>query len=161
MMLQHIVRHTLPAAYAVLPPATQSQAASALIMAIGWQETRFVGRRQLVGPARGFYQFERTGVEGVLGHARTADHAQAALVALCYDKSETVGVLMRAIEHNDTLATVFARLLLWTLPEPLPSRYEEATAWHQYLGVWRPGRPRPETWSEAYRTAWACVLTND
>ena len=41
----YVARHVLPAAFALLPPQMDSPQARAMLMAIGWQESRFSHRR--------------------------------------------------------------------------------------------------------------------
>ena len=158
-MIHHVHQFIVPAAYALLPLEMDSPAATALLLAIGLQESRFEHRRQINGPARGVYQFERGGgVRGVLMHPSSKRHAQAALLALSYPRSAwTPMACYAAIEHNDVLATVFARLLLWTLPDALPASDEPDRGWDAYMAAWRPGTPRPERWATYYRAAWGIV----
>jgi hypothetical protein len=50
------------------------------------------------------------------------------------------------------LAAIFARLLLFSDPAPLPADMGEAYA--LYRRTWRPGKPqRPEQWSNEWRIA--------
>lgn len=158
-MIHFFHQHIVPAAYALLPLEMCSPAATALVLAIGLQESMFEHRRQVNGPARGFFQFEKGGgVRGVLMHPASKTHAQAALSALEYPRSTwTPTACYAAIEHHDVLAFVFARLLLLTLPEPLPAREDFDGSWQQYLEAWRPGAPRPERWETNYRAAWNLV----
>lgn len=130
-----------------------------MLLAIGLQESRFLHRRQINGPARGFWQFERDGgVRGVANHPKTLDVLDAALHALQYESLIGNAAAMHAvIEHNDVLACVFARLLLWTLPYPLPTRGDGQEAWRQYLEGWRPGKPHQMTWASHYFDAWNFV----
>lgn len=155
-MIHYLFRYVLPAAYVLLPAPMTSPAASAMLLTIAVQESRCQHRRQIRGPARGFYQFERNGgVKGVLMHHATANAIAAAMDALQY--KATVPVAYTAIEHNDILATCFARCLLWTLPDSLPSVEEPYRGWDQYIRAWRPGKPHPETWNEFYAQAWTVV----
>lgn len=154
-MIDIIRQHIVPAAYAVLPPAMRSEEATAMLLAIGWQESRFEHRTQVGGPARGYWQFEQMGgVNGVLGHERTRHHAVEALAALHYPATVTPWAVYNAIADNDVLACVFARLLLWSMPYRLPKADEPDVAWAQYRHAWRPGKPHPKTWGEAWRIAW-------
>lgn len=153
-MIEIIAAHIIPAAYAVLPPAMASPQATALLLAIGLQESRFTARHQEHGPARGFWQFETAGVHGVLTHERSAGPIRAALQRLCYREPFDVSPLQLALEHNDVLAACFARCLLWTDPDPLPERTNAVAGWSFYRSLWRPGRPRVETWATNYRGAW-------
>ncbi len=130
-----------------------------MLLAIGLQESGLCKRRQLGGPARGFWQFERNGIIGVLRHRETIGPLNKALNTLCYLPNESE--CYDAVEHNDVLAAVFARLLLWTLPSALPTKDETAIGWTQYLDAWRPGRPHEARWSGNYRAAWAHVEQSD
>lgn len=157
-MLEFVARAIVPAAYELLPDGCRSDAATAMMLAIGLQESGFQHRRQLQGPARGFWQFEGGGIRGVLGHRASREAIRSALVALGYRENYPVLAIREAITHNDVLACVFARLLLWTDPEPLPpSSTESVAAWDIYYRTWRPGKPHPQTWGRHYSRAWAVV----
>lgn len=158
-MIEHILAFTLPAAFALLPAEMRSAEAMAMLIAIGLQESDgFTARRQYAGgPARGFWQFELTGVIGVLKHPATVDEL-ARVVRLLRYRQATPAELLEALEHNDTLAACFARCLLWTLPGGLPGPNEAPAAWRQYIDAWRPGKPHPETWTANYSVAWGAVL---
>ena len=148
----------------LLPERMSSPAAVALLLAIGLQETRFKHRRQVPkGPALGLWQFERGGVRacsghfcwGVLVHPATRPHAEAVLRRLLYPID--AAAVHAAIQHNDVLAAVFARLLLFTLPQALPGPRDVEAAWQQYLAAWRPGKPHRRTWAGFYATGWELV----
>lgn len=158
-MISHIHRFILPAAYSLLPPKMHRPDATALVLAIGLQESRFEHRQQVNGPARGFWQFEKNGgVKGVMTHPQTALYAAKVLRDLRYagavGSPETVYAVLA---HNDVLAAAFARLLLWTVPGRLPGPDETDRAWDQYIAGWRPGKPHRETWDVLYREAWKLV----
>ncbi len=125
--------------------------AERMLLAIAMQETALRHRRQVpVAHAMGFWQFERGGgVAGVLRHRSTAERARAICEALLV-KPEAAAV-HPALEQNDALACAFARLLLWTDPMQLPRA--ESQGWACYLRLWRPGRPHPATWPEAWAAA--------
>ena len=157
---RYVQRDIIPAAYDLLPITMRSAQATAMLLTIGLQESRFVHRRQYrSGPARGFWQFERNGIAGVLNHDATRVDLGVALQVLCYPA--TVDTCHAAVEHNDVLATIFARLLLWTVPQRLPARDEPNLAWNQYLRAWRPGKPHPDTWVDNYEAGWALVIEED
>lgn len=158
MMIDHIYAHTLPAAYALLPKSWDSPEATAMLLAIGLQESRFQFRRQIHGPARSFWQFELGGVRGVLRHDASREAIMDAIRALQY-APEQDGPLLLAIEHNDTLAACFARALLRTVPGSLPGPNGAERGWHQYIEGWRPGRPKYETWTGYFALAWGAVLS--
>lgn len=160
-MIAIIGRHVIPAALSLLPPAMDTPAARAMLLAIGLQESRFLYRRQKdFGPARGFWQFEKNGaVRGVVNHQLTRGPLNAALRALRYPelvdrKPNQTATLHQAIQENDILACVFARLNLWWLPGSLPGRHQVAAGWEQYIAAWQPGRPHPDTWPAFFEEAW-------
>jgi len=140
------------AAATLLPAKLDSQEAKAMLMAIAMQESRWDERRQLGGPARGFWQFEFGGIKGVLTHRASQPLIYSVLDRLDYDHSPDTSYA--AIEHNDVLAFAYARLLLWTLPDALPGREEAAEGWDQYVDGWRPGKPVRRTWDAFYKLAW-------
>ena len=151
MTLSYIADCVIPAALLVLPKAMDSDEARAMLVAIGLQESGFLHRRQIGGPARGFWQFEAGGVNGVLRHQATKDIIAPLIAEMRYTQAQCYA----ALEHNDILAAIFARLLLWTLPDPLPS--DAADGWAQYLDAWRPGKPHRLTWDGHYERAWEMV----
>ena len=156
--IEYILRFVAPAAYALLPTRMQSTAATAMLVAIGLQESGFRARRQIGGSARGFWQFERAGVFGVMDHDRTNDVISRALVALQYPHTIDVEPAHEALAHNDVLAFCFARCLLWTSPLALGERSDARQAWTLYLDTWRPGKPREATWHAHYNASWMHVL---
>lgn len=145
-------------AFVLLREDMDSDAARAMLIAIALQESRIKHRRQIGGPAHGFWQFEVAGVRGVLTHPASQPRIHEALVALDYPperwNSENIHA---AIEHNDVLAAAFARCLLWTLPDQLPRRGDPGEGWRQYIEAWRPGRPHRGTWDGLYLEAWDTV----
>lgn len=140
----------IPAAMSFLPAALDSLGARVLMLAIGLQESRFTHRRQMVGPAHGFWQFESGGgVHGVLTHRATKPLIEPVLDVLQYRP----GDCYYAIRDNDVLAAVFARLLLFSHPKPLPAPGDTRAGWNYYLDTWRPGKPHPATWDPLYAEA--------
>lgn len=142
--------------------------AEAMMLAIGLQESRFVHRDQVVpgkpagqvGPATGFWQFERNGgVAGVMQHAMTADIARrvAEAAGVAWDRDAIWQAL--ATEAGDQLAAAFARLLLFTDRAALPAATEAAEdeAIACYLRNWRPGAWTRGTEAQraALREKWA------
>lgn len=152
MKLEDVRSCVILPALSLLPEHMDTQAAEIMLLAIGLQESRFVHRRQVGGPARGYWQFERGGgVRGVLEHHATREHARALCDALDYKAD--ADIVYGAIEHNDLLACGFARLFLFTDTAPLPKAHQEVEAWNYYLRVWRPGKPHPETWGALFERA--------
>lgn len=140
---------------ALLPPRMDSPEAKAMMIAIAMQESRWDHRRQIGGPARGFWQFEFGGIKGVLNHRASQLMIFNVLERLDYDHAPDTSYT--AIEHNDVLAFAYARLLLWTLPDRLPARGEVAEAWNQYIDAWRPGKPHRATWDAFFGQAWTLI----
>jgi len=140
-------------ALCLLPERMDTPEARVMLLAIGLQESRFRHRRQMpVGPARGFWQFEQGGgVAGVLRHEATRKHAQTLCTACQVEPLPRA--VWEAIEHDDTLAAGFARLLLWSDPRPLPKIGDAAGGWDLYTRTWRPGKPHPQTWPALYAQA--------
>lgn len=165
-MIDHVQRYVLPAAFSLLPEQMRSTPAEALLLAIGLQESNFTDRRQRPnGQARGFWQFEELGgVKGVLQHPQSRQVIGDVLLRMKYGGAPRYRV-WEALEHNDVLAAAFARLLVWTLPDALPSSPEESeAAWSQYLAAWRPGAHTygdnsrrallREKWEQNYAEGW-------
>jgi hypothetical protein len=153
MTPEFINQWIFPAAFSLLPPDYDTPAARRLMIAIGLQESRFKARRQMgQGPARSFWQFERIGVEGLLvkvDKAKTA--SRLADIATFLGCRPVVDDIHAAIEHNDILSAVCARLLLFTHADPIPTTQD--AAWAYYLKLWRPGKAKPDTWAEHWQTA--------
>lgn len=134
-----------------------SDAARRMLLVIALQESgpklaaRYQGSPAATpGPARGWWQFEQGGgVRGVLDH--TASRAWAAQACEACEVVRQPAAVWRALEGHDVLACVFARLLLWTDPNPLPTR--EQAAWAYYLRNWRPGKPHASVWPRNWKTA--------
>lgn len=152
----YIARTVLPAAFSLLPEGMSSPRACALLIAIGRQESdTWKARAQYQGgPARGFWQFEKNGgVVGVLRHANTKEHARRICHLLRVDPAPAP--VWTALEYQDVLAAVFARLLLWTDARPLPDADRPDEGWRIYMANWRPGKPHPETWAAHFAAGWA------
>jgi hypothetical protein len=147
-MIVNVIRDILVPA-ALLLPEMDSPKARMLQIVIGLQESRFEHRRQIGGPARGFWQFEEGGgVRGVLLHKASAYDA----VKVCHERGvgSSVREVYERLEHDDILAACFARLLLWTDPRPLPLVGDVDGAWEYYIRTWRPGKPHRHTWEDLY-----------
>lgn len=141
------------------PAKLRSKAATVLLLATSGQEANWQYQKQINGPARGLWQFEKAGgVYGVMTHPSTKDIAKdicqqlgvefqrdAIYNALCDDKV------------SDILDASFARLLYFANANPLPPVGDPAAAWRYYIETWRPGRPRQEHWPRCYSTAMARV----
>ena len=156
MILQDVVVSVVNPALTLLPHSMDSSQARAMLLAIGLQESRFVHREQIGGPARGFWQFEKgAGVKGVMNHPLSISCAQSVCRArgVPFDRAQVYNTLAK----DDVLAAAFARLLLWTDPKPLPGRDDVQGGWDLYARVWRPGKPHRDTWDAFYRDAVAHI----
>jgi len=137
-------------------PELDSPEAVSFLVAIAHQESRWVHRRQVGGPARGFWQFEAIGVFEVFRHPASAVLATRVLRDLGYPANYPPVMIHQALEHNDLLAACIARLAVRRHPAPLPLTPE--LGWAQYLQIWRPGKPHPDTWLDAWRTGFVPSL---
>lgn len=128
--------------------------ARVLVMTIAGQEANWMYRLQIGGPARSYWQFEKGGgAVGLFNRTPTQLYNVCAALDIKYDLT----TVFEAMAWHDGLATSMARLLLWTDPKPLPAVGDQQGAWDYYLGLWRPGMPRPDSWPSRYQTALALV----
>lgn len=157
MTLDDINETMLSSALAILPGAMDTPAARVMLLSIGQQESRFQYRLQIGGPARGFWQCEqgtqqsRGGIWGVYLHPAS----RYWLSVLCGVRGVpfTPGAIYQAVATDDVLAAGVARLLLFTDPKVLPPVTDTAGGWALYQRVWRPGKPRPDTWPQFHEYA--------
>lgn len=158
MELKEVIETAINPAMKLLPAKMSSTKSLIMLLAIGLQESRFEHRRQIGGPARGFWQFERGGgVKGVMTHKASKTHAEALCKARGVEFSPQS--VYEALERDDVLAAGFARLLLYTDPKALPEPGDEQGAWDLYLRVWRPGKPHRHTWDALYARALSVAMT--
>ncbi len=153
---RHVLAHAITPALCELPPMPSEAAARQEMLTISGVESGCYARRQVpVAHAMGLWQLERGGgVAGVLAHRATAAHAAAACrrrqIPAAPDEA------WRALERDDVLAAIFARLLLLTDPQALPSGSDAGRA--VYLRTWRPGKPcSAAKWGESWRMAAAAI----
>lgn len=150
-------RGAIDEAFSLLPSTWDTQPARICHAAFGWQETKYLHRRQLVrrngalveaGPACGYWQMEKTG--GVAGVMNFGGLVTSKAMHVCNIR----GVpwrrddILLALSQDDVLAAAFARLLMYTDRGALPTTQRDA--WAMYRRVWRPGKPHPETWDAAW-----------
>jgi hypothetical protein len=109
---------------------------------------------QIGGPARSYWQFEKSG-----GVAELFQKTRRQLAVMCAAEDVTCdpATVFEAMAWNDTLACAMARLLLWQDPAPLPALGEKEAGWACYQRNWRPGAPHPESWSGVYDQALAAM----
>lgn len=130
--------------------------AARFLLAIALQESGLAHRRQVVaggaenGPASSFWQFEQGGgCKGVLNHASAAPRMKS--ICEDYNVQPTPAALWEAMRYQDIVGATAARLLIYTLPNTLPTAADEG--WNQYVAAWRPGKPRPEEWAKNWTLA--------
>lgn len=153
----YLNRWIIPPALALLEARHDTPEARAMLIAIALQESGLKARRQSGnGPARSFWQFEKGGIEGVLNHKASRETIRKVCVAL--DVEPAVDAIHAAIEYNDILGAACARLLLFTSPNPMPKSDEMMPAWEMYCNeLWRPGKPRFDSWEQNWSTAWGAL----
>lgn len=153
-------RQAVDQAFALLPKEMDVPLVRVLHAAIGYQESRYEHRRQVIsvlgelresGPACGYWQFEKGG--GVKGVMQFGGKVQELAEKVCKARGvrwdrEAVWL---ALVKDDVLAAAFARLLIYTDPHRLPGTAQ--AGWEMYQRVWRPGKPHPATWARAYAFA--------
>lgn len=158
MTLDEITRTAIDPALVWLPPKMNTVEARVQLLTTGLQESKFEHRFQVLntpgvkGPARSFWQMEEGGgIKGVMNHPASAVLARAAcgFRGVPFDRR----AIWLAIEVDDLLAAIFARLLYFTDPGRLPPVTQPAEAWALYLRTWRPGKPKPDTWPTYHRQA--------
>lgn len=152
-------------AFALLPTKWDSHWGRVTHAAIGYQETKYLHRRQVVkvdgvlkeaGPACGYWQFEKGRTSGVGGVMNFGGLVSSKAMQICdirgvpFDREQ----IWFALSQDDVLAAAFARLLMYTDAAPLPTTQE--AGWAMYARTWRPGKPHSETWADA----WAFGLAN-
>lgn len=140
-------------------------AARRQVLCIGLQESRLQHRRQVAadgtetGPASSFWQFESgrmSGCNELLVNPRLMHITKQACADFNVEPTRTG--IWQAIQFNDVFAAICARLLLYMLPDALPTTADEG--WNQYLRSWHPGQPHPATWSTYWSAADLIVKEN-
>jgi len=132
--------------------------ARVMIMAIAGQESAWSHRRQVGGPARSYWQFERHG-----GVAELFQKTPKQLRALCdyWDIPQLADDVFEAMAWHDPLACAMARLLLWQDKAALPELGAKDHAWDYYIRNWRPGMPHRSAWDGNYNQAMLCGGSRD
>ncbi|TGP43484.1 hypothetical protein EN871_16900 [bacterium M00.F.Ca.ET.228.01.1.1] len=162
MVLNDVIERAVAPALAILPTEMDTPEARVMLLAIGLQESRFSARQQLGGgPARGFWQCEqgsaktRGGVWGFYLHPASRYWISVLCRArgVAFDPVAIYG----ALDKDDVLAAGVARLGLFTDPKPLPSIDDVNGSWALYQRVWRPGKPKPDTWPALHAQAVAAL----
>lgn len=158
ILLNTIMQEAINPALAMLPEKMASKEARVMLLAIGQQESEFMTRVQHGnGPAHSYWQMERGG--GVLG---VLNFPGTKFLAAEVCEKRGVGAnsmdVWKAMTEDDVLGAAFARLLLYTDVLQMPSVNDAAGGWALYNRVWKPGKPRPETWADNHARARAQVL---
>lgn len=139
-------------------PATPQ--ARLLSLAIAGQESAWIDRRQLGGPARGFWQFEGGPMSAT---AEMFRRFSPAIQKVCgqFAIPCDVKTVFEAIAWHDVLAASMARLLLWSDAQLLPELGDLQGSWNYYQRNWKPGAPRPDDWPGRYGTAMGLVQSTE
>lgn len=144
-LIWHTYSYTFPAAFSLLPGAMDSPEARAEMLAIGLHESNFASRQQGgtskkagKGPAKSFWQFELGGGVTELLETKSVRPILTHVLDVLRYPEWTAAAVHEAMEHNDTLAAVAARLLLWKDPRLMPKRHEGPKGYAIYLARWRP-----------------------
>jgi|SRR6188768_3378542 len=161
-VLSDVLLRAIGPALDLLPPGMDTPKARVELLAIGLQESRFMYRRQINGPAKGFWQFEGgrfSATAEVFSNSKTMAFCER----LCAIRKVgfSVPAIHAAIENDDVLAAGMARLRLWCNPNPLPSVDDTNGAWFYYVDTWHPGKPHRDTWDGFHTAARAAVLGAD
>lgn len=160
LTLEQIDNDIISPAMGYLPLNWDNARARVMLVAIGLQESGFKHRYQVIdandpsrkGPARGFWQFERTGgVRGLMRSQRTSGLIYRLLEDRKVPWDETL--VWEALEFDDILAAAFARMLLWSDPSTLPLTTATNEAWDIYINAWRPGKPHKDKWAANHKQA--------
>lgn len=164
MTLSDVISTAVAPALAILPQQMDTPEARVMLLTMGLQESRFTWRQQMGGgPARGFWQCElgtqqsRGGVWGFYLHPAS----RYWLSVLCKARGVSFDAvsIYNTLANDDVLAAGVARLGLFTDPKPLPAITDVIGSWNLYQRVWRPGKPRPDTWPDYHAQAVAAVQT--
>jgi hypothetical protein len=166
MTLNNVITSAIAPALAILPHQMDSPEARVMLLSIGLQESRFQFRQQMNGgPARGFWQCEqgtrqtRGGIWGFYLHPAS----RYWLSVLCAARGVAFDpvAIYNTIASDDVLAAGVARLGLFTDPKKLPDTDDVIGSWNLYQRVWRPGKPRSDTWPDLHAQAVAAVVTEE
>lgn len=168
-MISADIHGSINEAMSLLPQEMNSHEARVMLLAIGLQESRFEFRRQMIkrggqllplGPAKSFWQGERTGgmCAGTVRHpaSRYWMHKVCVDCGVAFNRT----AIWNAIETDDVLAAAAARLLLFTDPKRLPALGDQRGAWNLYIRTWNPGKPRPKEWPGSYQEAYMTVIAS-
>lgn len=146
----------------LLAPRWDTHSSHVLLLAIALHESGLKHRHQINGPALGWWQFEPSG--GIKQILTTSAPARRALEDFGFNPHNFTEVCS-AVEFNDTISTIFARLLLFSDPFPIPaapaaqiadphdpSPYAKGS-FNYYNRTWQPGKPREEDFYKSLNRA--------
>lgn len=163
MLLSDVIHSAIAPALAILPSQMDTPQARVMLLTIGLQESRFTYRQQIGGPARGFWQCEqgtektRGGIWGFYLH--TASRYWLSTLCAARGIAFDPVAIYSALDCDDVLAAGVARLGLFTDPLALPAVSDVSGSWALYQRVWRPGKPKPDTWPAMHAQAVAALGT--
>ena len=140
-----------------MPRRYRSKDAARMLLAIGYQESRFTHLHQIRGPAHSYWQGELTGgLILVITHAPTRRMARICIEKAGFNPDDHRRVFEFLDEPaGQILACQLGRLLLWSDPHYLPTAGQLQYGWDYYINCWRPGKPHKQTWPDAWDYATA------
>jgi len=164
MTLNDVIRTATAPALAILPAQMDTPEARVMLLSIGQQESRFAARQQMGGgPARGFWQCEQGTLKskgGIWGfYLHPASRYWLSVLCKVRGVSFDATSIYNTLDKDDVLAAGVARLGLFTDPKALPATNDVIGSWNLYQRVWRPGKPRPDTWPDYHANAVAAIQT--
>jgi hypothetical protein len=142
------------------PELTRNRDSEALMLAIAGQESDWTAMHQVGGPANGPWEFEPNGVKAVYNHSVCGPILRGALKALGMGNALPETLYQEiATEAGTVLATLLARLLLWSSPARLPvaGLGQMRISFLYYENCWRPGKPDLTRWNVVYPQALSAV----
>ena len=138
----------------------RSPGADALSIASAYQESKCRVRDQgddnIVGPATGFWQFEKNGgVAEIMESGKTGPIMQTLCERIGVNWTRDAIWRLFVTPDGDELACSFARGLTWKDPRALPPADASGRdfAYRYYDDNWRPSKERPHDWPESWDVA--------
>lgn len=125
------------------------------IIAVSYQESKIIARRQYgSGPARGYLQYEPSGVIlDIMFRGWGRKFATHFDLLKPSDPRLAASELYKAVEYNDQLGVLMFIDKYQLHRIPLKPESTEEQRWNFYLETWGPGKPRPAKWHKSCEIA--------
>lgn len=141
------------------PMMTRNRALRVLMTSIAGQESNWEHRVQIPsGMAHSLFQIEEATIPLIIANPASKelftvgmDHFQI------QDRSAPALFDLMADEAGDKVSVLFARLLLWCNPKPIPYEDEEQALFKYYRETWRPKHAVWARWPVVYGQAMMVV----